>query len=62
VRRIIVDLSDVNFVDSSGLGTLASLKASSMAAAYSSLEFVNLSPLVKELLQTTKLARLLGVA
>ena len=62
VRRIIVDLSDVNFVDSSGLGTLASLKASSMSAAYSSLEFVNFSPLVKELLQTTKLPRLLVVA
>ncbi len=60
-RRIVLDLSDVNFVDSSGLGTLVGLKVSAGAAAYCSLEFVNFSPLLKELLHTTKLSQFLGV-
>lgn len=59
-RRIILDLSDVNFVDSSGLGTLVGLKVSAAAAAYCSLEFVNLTPRVKELFHLTKLSELLG--
>jgi len=60
VRRIIIDLSDVPFMDSSGLGALVSLKVSAGAAAYCSLEYVNFAPLVKELLRTTRLAELLG--
>ena len=59
-RRIIVDLTDVPFVDSSGLGTLVGLKASAAAAAYCSLEFVNFAPLVRDLLHTTKLTHFLG--
>ena len=59
-RRIVVDLTDVNFVDSSGLGTLVGLKVSAASAAYCSLEFINFSPLVKELLNITKLNQLLG--
>jgi anti-anti-sigma factor len=59
-RRIIVDLSDVPFVDSSGLGTLVGLKVSAAAAAYCRLEFVNFAPLVKDLLSTTKLTQILG--
>jgi anti-anti-sigma factor len=59
-RRIVLDLSDVSFVDSSGLGTLVGLKVSAASAAYCSLEFINFSPLVKELLHTTKLSQLLG--
>ena len=62
VRRIILDLSDVSFIDSSGLGTLVGLKVSAASAAYCSLEFINFSPLMKELLKTTKLSQLLGVA
>jgi anti-anti-sigma factor len=60
VRRIILDLSDVAFIDSSGLGTLVGLKVSAASAAYCSLELRNLSPLVKELLHTTKLSDLFG--
>lgn len=56
--RIVVDLSDVNFVDSAGLGTLVGLKVSAAAAAYCSLEFINFSPLVKQLLRTTRLNQL----
>jgi anti-sigma B factor antagonist len=59
-RRIILDLSDVDFVDSRGLGTLVGLKVSAASAAYCSLEFVNFSPLVKDLLRTTKLGELLS--
>ena len=59
-RRIVVDLTDVKYVDSSGLGTLVGLKVSAAAAAYCSLEFINFSPHVKELLQLTKLGQLLG--
>ena len=59
-RRIVLALTDVNFVDSSGLGTLVGLKVSAGAAAYCSLQFINFSPLVKELLHTTKLSQLLG--
>jgi anti-anti-sigma factor len=59
-RRIVLDLTDVNFVDSSGLGTLVGLKVYAGAAAYCSLEFINFSPHVKELLHTTRLSQLLG--
>jgi anti-sigma B factor antagonist len=58
-RRIVVDLSNVSFVDSAGLGTLVGLKVSAASAAYCSLEFINFSPLVKELLRTTKVGQLL---
>jgi anti-sigma B factor antagonist len=59
-RRIVLDLTDVDFVDSSGLGMLVGLKVSAAAAAYCTLEFINFSPHVKELLQITKLNELLG--
>lgn len=59
-RQIVIDLSDVNFIDSSGLGALVALKVSAGSAAYCSLQFINFSPLVKELLHTTMLAQFLG--
>lgn len=59
-RRIVLDLSDVDYVDSSGLGTLVGLKVSAASAAYCTLEFVNLSPRVKELFHLTKLSELFG--
>jgi anti-sigma B factor antagonist len=62
VRRIVLDLSDVSYIDSAGLGTLVGLKVSAASAAYTSLELVNLSPLVKELLHTTKLTEIFKAA
>ena len=62
VRRIVLDLNDVNFIDSSGLGALVSLKVSAASAAYCTLEMVNFSPLLKELLRTTMLSQFLGVS
>ncbi len=59
-RHIVLDLTDVDYVDSSGLGTLVGLKVSAGAAAYCSLEFINFSPHVKELLHITKLGPLFG--
>ena len=59
-RRIVLDLTGVNFVDSSGLGTLVGLKVSAGSAAYCTLEFVNFSPHLKELLKITKLSQILG--
>lgn len=59
-RRIVLDLSDVNRLDSSGLGTLVGLQVSARASDYCSLEFV-FSPAVKELLITTKVSQFLGV-
>ncbi|MGA7460025.1 MAG: STAS domain-containing protein [Candidatus Korobacteraceae bacterium] len=58
-RRIVLDLTDVNHIDSSGLGTLVGLKVSAGAAAYCHLEFINFSPRLKELLHMTKLSQML---
>ncbi|MGA2905371.1 MAG: STAS domain-containing protein [Candidatus Korobacteraceae bacterium] len=56
--RILIDLTDVEHVDSSGLGTLVGLKASAVNAGYCTLELVNLTPRVAELLRITKLTQL----
>lgn len=54
-RRIVLDLSDVDHIDSSGLGTLVGLKVSAAAAAYCSLQFVNLTPHVKDLFRLSQI-------
>ncbi|MGA7460313.1 MAG: STAS domain-containing protein [Candidatus Korobacteraceae bacterium] len=56
--RILIDLSDVQHMDSSGLGTLVGLKASALNAGYCRLELVNLTPRVADLLRITKLTQL----
>ena len=56
--RILIDLTDVEHVDSSGLGTLVGLKASAINAGYCRLELVNLSPRVADLLRITKLTQM----
>jgi anti-sigma B factor antagonist len=56
--RIIIDLSDVNYLDSSGLGALVSLKASALSKGFCILEFVNMTPRVLDLLRITNLMQL----
>ncbi len=56
--RIRLDLTDVNYMDSSGLGTLVGLKISAVKEGYCRLELVNLSPRVKELLSLSNLTQL----
>jgi anti-anti-sigma factor len=53
--RVVIDLSGVNLLDSSGLGTLVALRASAMKQGYCRLELVNMTPHVMELFRITKL-------
>lgn len=55
---IVVDLSDVIYLDSLGLGTLVGLKVSAINEGYCTLKLVNLSPRVQELLRLTNLTKL----
>jgi anti-anti-sigma factor len=56
--RIVRDLTDVTYMDSSGLGTLVGLKVSALREGYCKLELVNLSSRVKELLRLSNLTQL----
>lgn len=56
--RIVVDLSDLDYMDSSGLGTLVGLKASALRQGYCMLEFVNMTPRILELVRITNLTQL----
>lgn len=55
--RIIVDLSNVSHLDSSGLGTLVGLKASAINRGYCILELENMTPRILELLRITNLTQ-----
>lgn len=56
--RIVIDLGDVNYLDSSGLGTLVGLKASAIKQGLCILEFENMTPRVLELLRLTSLTQI----
>ncbi len=58
--RIVLDLADVTQLDSSGLGTLVSLKVSAINQGYCMLEFTNLTPRILELLRITNLTSMLS--
>jgi anti-sigma B factor antagonist len=53
--RVIINLSDVNYLDSSGLGTLVGLQLSAMKQGYCILEFANVTPRILELLPLTQI-------
>jgi anti-sigma B factor antagonist len=55
---IVIDLKDVTFLDSLGLGTLVGLKVSAINEGYCTLKLENLTPRVKELLKLTNLTNL----
>jgi len=56
--RIIVDLGDVNYLDSSGLGVLVGLKASALNQGLCILEFSHMTPRVLDLLRITNLTKM----
>jgi anti-anti-sigma factor len=56
--HIVLDLSDVSYMDSTGLGALVGLKVSALREGYCKLVLRNLSPRVKELLRLSNLTQL----
>ena len=56
--RVVIDLGDVSYLDSSGLGALVGLKASALKQGFCILELSNLTPRVLELLRITNLMQL----
>ena len=55
---ILIDLTDLLYLDSSGLGALVTLKVSAINKGYCKLELINLSPKVKQMLTLTNLTQL----
>jgi anti-anti-sigma factor len=55
---IVIDLNDVTFLDSLGLGTLVGLKVSAINEGYCQLRLENLTPRLQELLKLTNLTKL----
>ncbi len=58
--RLLLDCTDISVIDSSGLGALVGLKVSAVNSGHCTLELVNLSPRVKDLLRITKLTEYLA--
>ena len=56
--RITLDFSDLQFLDSSGLGTIVSLKVSAIHRGNCKLELVHLTPRIEKLLLLTNLFEL----
>jgi anti-sigma B factor antagonist len=56
--RIVIDLGELSYLDSSGLGALVGLKVSALNKGLCRLELVNLTPRVKELLSLANLTKL----
>ena len=58
--RVIIDLNGVNYLDSSGLGTLVGLKLTALKQGYCILEFANMTPRILELLRISNLTQILS--
>ena len=58
--RIIINLADVNYLDSSGLGALVGLKMTAIKQGYCILEFANVTPRILELMRISNLNRILS--
>ena len=56
--RIAIDFADLQYLDSSGLGAIVSLKVSAISRGLCVLELRNLTPRAKELLRITNLLQL----
>ena len=57
-KTVVLDLTNVNYLDSSGLGTIVGLYVSTKRAGCK-LKLINLSPRVKELFSLMRLAEVL---
>jgi anti-anti-sigma factor len=55
---IVIDMKDVTFLDSLGLGTLVGLKVSAINEGFCTLKLENLSPRIQELVKLTSLTKL----
>jgi anti-sigma B factor antagonist len=55
---IVIDLGDVTFLDSLGLGTVVGLKVSAINEGYVTLKLENLTPRIQEMLRLTNLTNL----
>jgi anti-anti-sigma factor len=60
IQRVVLDLSDVHYTDSLGLGTLVRLYVTARAAG-STLELVNLSQQIRKLLGMTNMLGVLPI-
>jgi anti-anti-sigma factor len=58
--RIIINLSDVNYLDSTGLGMLVALKFTAIKQGYCILEFANMPPRILEALRISNLTQFLS--
>ncbi len=58
-KTVILDLTGVSYMDSSGLGTIASLYVSAKGA-HSQLRLINLNARLKELFRITRLGQAIG--
>ena len=58
--KIVIDLGGVEYLDSSGLGALVSLKASAVRQGLCILEIANITPRILQLFRVTKLAEILA--
>ena len=53
--RFVIDLGDVNYIDSAGLGALIRLKMSAVKTGSVSVEFAHMTPRIVQLLRITNL-------
>jgi anti-sigma B factor antagonist len=58
--RIIIDLADLNYMDSSGLGALVGVKASAIRQGMCKVEFANMTPRILDLLRITNLVQMMS--
>ena len=58
--RIVLDLGDVSYMDSAGLGALVALKVSAVNQGMCILEVANMTPRVLDLLRITNLIQILS--
>jgi anti-sigma B factor antagonist len=59
-RHLVLDLSEVSYIDSSGLGTLVGVYSSARAAG-AEIKLAGLNPRLRDLLQITKLVTVFEV-